>query len=135
MKNNLLVRDVMLSDGLFPKVEKDELMKETLIEMNKYGLGIACLVGENNSLIGVITDGDIRRILLKVNKPMAAIFVDDVQNYSTKDFSKIYPDTSLQKAVLIMEELKIWDLPVVDKSGTLKGLLHLHTAIKLLLGI
>ena len=66
---------------------------------------------------------------------MAAIFVDDVQNYSTKDFSKIYPDTSLQKAVLIMEELKIWDLPVVDKSGTLKGLLHLHTAIKLLLGI
>jgi len=135
MKSNFLVNDVMLKDGLFPKVDQNEMMKETLIEMDKFGLGIACLVDKANNLIGVITDGDIRRIILNVNKPMAAIFVDDVQIYSTTNFAKVNPETPLQKAVLIMEQLKIWDLPVVDKSGNLVGLLHLHPAIKLLLGV
>ena len=135
MKSNIKLSEVMLKIGSFPIVFKDELMQDTIIKMNHFGLGIACLVDNNNKLVGVLTDGDLRRMILNVQKPMAAIFVDDVEIYATKSFTKIDLDTPLNEAVLIMEELKIWDLPIINKKGILKGLLHLHPAIKLLLGI
>ena len=135
MKSNIKLSEVMLKIDSFPIVLKDELMQDTIIKMNHFGLGIACLVDNNNKLVGVLTDGDLRRMILNVQKPMAAIFVDDVEVYATKSFTKIDLDTSLNEAVLIMEELKIWDLPIINKKGILKGLLHLHPAIKLLLGI
>ena len=132
---NLIVKEVMLSFDKFPIVYQKELLRETIIEMCNYGLGIACIVNSDNKLKGVFTDGDIRRLILKVQKPIAALYVDDVIDYSTKEFVSIMPETSLKKAVLIMEKLNIWDLPVVDDKKYLKGLLHLHPALKRLLGI
>ena len=132
---NLIVKEVMLSSDKFPIVYQKELLRETIIEMCNYGLGIACIVNTDNKLKGVFTDGDIRRLILKVQKPIAALYVDDVIDYSTKEFVSIMPETSLKKAVLIMEKLNIWDLPVVDDKKYLKGLLHLHPALKRLLGI
>ena len=75
--NHLLVGEVMIKNGLFPTVKKNELLKETIEEMNKYGLGIACIVDSEDHLKGILTDGDIRRLILKVQKPIAAVFVDD----------------------------------------------------------
>ena len=62
-------------------------------------------------------------------------FVDDVNDYCTKVYSSIRPDSSLKSAILLMEELNIWDLPVVDDEKNLKGLLHLHPALKKLFKI
>ena len=135
LNNHVLVGEVMLTNSLFPTVNKHELLRETIESMNKYGLGIACIVDSNEKLIGVLTDGDIRRLIFKVQKPMAAIFVDDAYNYATKSFTKVQPSTTLKSAMLTMEELKIWDLPVVDENGYLKGLLHLHPALKFILGV
>ena len=132
---DILVQDVMMNCDSFPIVDERELVRETIIEMCNYGLGVACIVDSNNKLKGVFTDGDIRRLILKVQKPIAALFVDDVQDYCTKIFSSIKPDTSLKNAIILMEELNIWDLPVVDDENNLKGLLHLHPALKKLLGI
>ena len=56
-----------------------------------------------------------------------------MKDYCTKNFSSISPDSSLKSAIFLMEELKIWDLPVVDDHNNLKGLLHLHPALKKLL--
>ena len=131
----ILVRDVMLNCDSFPVVNDNELLRETIMEMCNYGLGVACIVNSKNQLEGVFTDGDIRRLILKVQKPIAALFVDDVKDYCTKIYSSINPDTSLKSAILLMEELNIWDLPVVDDQNNLKGLLHLHPALKKLLGI
>ena len=103
--------------------------------MCNYGIGVACIVNSKNELKGVFTDGDIRRLILKVQKPIAALFVDDVNDYCTKVYSSIKPSSSLKSAILLMEELNIWDLPVVDDEKNLKGLLHLHPALKKLLGI
>ena len=103
--------------------------------MCNYKIGIACVVNTNNQLKGVFTDGDIRRLILKVQKPIAALFVDDVNDYCTKVYSSIRPDSSLKSAILLMEESNIWDLPVVDDEKNLKGLLHLHPALKKLLDI
>ena len=135
MTEKILVKEVMMEYGSFPIVNQKELMKETIIEMCNFGLGIACIVNSQKELKGVFTDGDIRRLILKVQKPIAALFVDDVQDYSTKEYSFVSPNTSLKEAILIMEKFNIWDLPVVDDRKILKGLLHLHPALKKLLCI
>ena len=132
---NLLVKDVMLNIGEFPIVKEDELFRESIEVMNKYGLGITCIVDSKYKLKGVLTDGDIRRLLLNVQKPLAAIFVDEAYIYSTTKFANVNELTLLNKAVIKMEELKIWDLPVTDENSNLKGLLHLHPALKFVLGI
>ena len=132
---NLLVKEVMLSCNFFPIVSEKELLKETIIEMCNYKLGISCIVDSKYQLKGVFTDGDIRRLILKVQKPIAALFVDDVIDYATKEYTSVNPETSLKKAVLVMEKFNIWDLPVTDEKKVLKGLLHLHPALKKLLGI
>ncbi len=133
--NKLLVGEVMIKKGSFPTVKKNELLRETIEQMNIYGLGIACIIDSKDHLKGILTDGDIRRLILKVQKPMAAVFVDDAYNYSTKSYANVHPETPLRNAILIMEELKIWDLPVLDEEGCLRGLLHLHPALKFILGI
>ena len=132
---NLTVKEVMLSCDKFPVVNQKELLRETIIEMCNFGLGIACIVNTDYKLKGVFTDGDIRRLILKVQKPIAALYVDDVIDYSTKEYISIMPETSLKNAVLLMEKLNIWDLPVVNEQKYLKGLLHLHPALKKLLDI
>ena len=131
----ILVKDIMLKMGEFPTVSKNELFRESIEEMNKFGLGIACIVDSQNKLLGVLTDGDIRRLILRVQKPLAAIFVDEAYSFSTTRFTKMNENTFLSEAVIKMEKLKIWDLPVTDNNGVLKGLLHLHPALKFVLGI
>ena len=131
----ILVKDVMINCYSFPIVNERELLRETIIEMCNYKIGVACVVNKKNQLKGVFTDGDIRRLILKVQKPIAALFVDDVQDYCTKNYLSIKPNNSLKSAINLMEELNIWDLPVVDDQNNLKGLLHLHPALKKLLGI
>ena len=132
---NILVKDIMLKFGEFPIVGESELFRESIEEMNKFGLGITCIVDSQNKLLGVLTDGDIRRLILRVQKPLAAIFVDEAYSFSTTRFTKMNENTLLSEAVIKMEKLKIWDLPVTDKNGVLKGLLHLHPALKFVLGI
>ena len=135
MIEEILVKDVMMTCDSFPVVNDKELLRETIIEMCNYGLGVACIVNTKNQLRGIFTDGDIRRLILKVQKPIAALFVDDVKDYCTKIYSSIKPDTDLKSAIIFMEELNIWDLPVVDDKDNLKGLLHLHPALKKILGV
>lgn len=129
------VNEVMLTLDRFPVIPEREILKETLEAMGRSRLGIACIVDSRNRLLGIITDGDIRRKLLKVQKPVSAFFVDDALDHAIKTPVTISPSDTLLKAVELMGAKQIWDLPVVDGQGTLVGLLHLHPAVKVLLGI
>ncbi len=132
-KDKLLVKDVQLNLDQFPIVSQNELVKETLDEMNNFHLGIACIVNKQNKLLGVMTDGDIRRTLLSSQKPISALFVDDALEYAAIEFKSVSEQTTLIEAVNLMAQYRIWDLPVVDSGEILKGLLHLHPAVDLLL--
>ena len=77
-------KDIMLKLGDFPVVPYNMILKEALEEMNKYNLGVACLVDKKNILKGIITDGDIRRKLLNDQKPFSAFFVDDSIKHAVK---------------------------------------------------
>lgn len=131
----MLVRDVMLPPDRFPVIDERIILKEALEAMGKFHLGIACIVDDRNKLLGILTDGDIRRKLLKVQKPFSAFFVDDALDHAIRSPVTTSPTDSLIHAVNVMEKKKIWDLPVVDDRGNLVGLLHLHPAIQALLGI
>ena len=127
------VKDVMIPIGKFPIIEKTTIFKEALTEMGEANLGLVCIVNENKELMGLITDGDLRRKLLKVQKPFSSFFVDDALIHAKKNPITCSPDDELKKIVNLMGEKQIWDLPVVDKNKKLVGLLHLHPAVKKLI--
>lgn len=127
------VKDVMLPLDRFPVVGKTVMLKEALDVMNNLRLGIACIVDNDNKLLGILTDGDIRRKLTQVQKPLSALFVDDALDHAIHSPVTSKPDDTLDNAVETMEAKKIWDLPVVNEQGILLGMLHLHPVVEALL--
>ena len=133
MNKKYIVQEVMLEKKYFPIVEENEILKTALDKMNSFGHGIVCLINDKSELIGVITDGDIRRRLLSSQKPLSAMFIDDAIKHSIKSPITVSNNSKLEDAVNLMEKKKIWDLPVINENNHLIGLLHLHNAIKKLL--
>lgn len=129
---NLRVSDVALQSGRFPVMAPTAVFKTALEEMGRSRLGIVCVVDQDQKLLGIVTDGDIRRQLLTMQKPFSAFFGDDVIDHAIKDPSTVSPDANLLDAVEIMENKQVWDLPVVDEDNRLVGLVHLHPIVKLL---
>ena len=127
------INQVMLKMNEIPLVKSNAILKEAVEQMNDYNLGIVCIIDDDDKLVGVITDGDIRRKLLKVQKPFSALLIDDAIDHSIKNPIIINANDTLKNSVEIMGEKQIWDLPVVNEKGILVGLLHLHPAVKLLL--
>ena len=132
---NLDIKSVMLDLNSTPKIESRAILKEALELMDDNRLGIVCIVDKDGVLKGIITDGDIRRMLTRVQKPFAALMSDDVIDHSIKDPVTVKSDTSITKATSIMGNKRVWDLPVVSDDGILEGLLHLHPVIEAILGV
>ena len=124
------VEDVMIQMGNFPIVTQKTILKEALTEMGEENLGLVCIINEKNKLLGLITDGDLRRKLLKVQKPFSAFFIDDALIHSNQNPITCNSKDNLKEVVKLMGEKQIWDLPVVRKNNELVGLLHLHPAVK-----
>ena len=131
--SDLTVADVMLPLEKTPKTSGRTLLKEALELMDKHRLGIVCIPDASGALEGIITDGDIRRMLSTVQKPLAALMSDDVIVHAIKSPTTVTASASLREAIDVMGKKQIWDLPVVNQ-GRLKGLLHLHPAINAILG-
>jgi CBS domain-containing protein len=131
----MLVSDVMMVGDRVPVVSEMVILKEALEVMGRSRLGIVCIVDSNKKLLGILTDGDIRRSLLKVQKPFSSFFVDDALDHAIRAPVTVSPSETLIHAVDVMEQKQIWDLPVVNESRELVGLLHLHPAIQALLGV
>ncbi len=131
-KTNPTITDVMLPLDKFAVVSPKTLFKVALEDMRRFRLGVVC-VAQDGVLQGVVTDGDIRRQLLTQQKPSAALFADDVSVHMTTKPLSIAPDRNLSDAVAVMEDARVWDLPVVGADGQLLGLLHLHPVVKALM--
>ena len=131
--STMVVSEVMMGFDRVPVINEAVILKEALEEMGRMCLGIVCIVNSENKLLGILTDGDIRRKLLKIQKPFSAFCVDDALEHAILDPMTIKPGDTLVHAVDVMEQKQIWDLPVVDEKDLLVGLLHLHPAVKALL--
>ena len=133
MNNNFDIKSVMLNINKTPILLSDAIFKDVIDKMNEFKLGIVCIINDNSKLIGILTDGDIRRRLIKSQKPISALFLDEAKKYCVKDPQIVKPEMKLVDAVKLMGEKQIWDLPVTDSNNKLIGLLHLHTAISKIL--
>jgi arabinose-5-phosphate isomerase len=108
-----------------PKVISGQSLKEVIVEMTAKRLGITAVVDTANQLLGIITDGDLRR-MLENSTAIDAVKADDIM---TKNPVTIGPDEMAVDALDILRKKEISQLAVVE-SGRYLGILHLHDLVK-----
>lgn len=118
----LRVSDVMHSGAEVPAVREHVKLSEGLVEMSRKGLGMTAIVDRKNTILGIFTDGDLRRALdssIDVHKTeMSAVM--------HRECKTIAPDVLAAEAVHLMEEYKITALLVADQDRRLVGALNVH---------
>lgn len=116
------IRDVMSRDEAVPMIPAESLVPEALREMSRKGMGATLVVGKDGELLGIFTDGDVRRALNKdgdlINKSIRQVMTPKPRSISE--------DCSVADALEVMERYLITVLPVIDGKGRLRGILHLH---------
>lgn len=122
----LHVNDIMHTGDELPKVYADTLLKDALLEMTNKGLGVTAIVDDAEKVIGIYTDGDLRRTLDK-NVDMNSSTVAD---FMTQGCKTISANALAASALAVMEENKINALLVVDEQQTLCGVLNMHDLLK-----
>jgi arabinose-5-phosphate isomerase len=120
------VGDLMHSGEALPKVPETALLTEALLEMSRKGLGMTAVVGGADRLLGLFTDGDLRRALDKTFDIRAA----KVAEVMTLDPRTIGPEKLAAEAVQMMDQHKINGLLVVDAEGRLVGALNMHDLLR-----
>ncbi|MGH9587195.1 MAG: KpsF/GutQ family sugar-phosphate isomerase [Acidobacteriaceae bacterium] len=116
------VDQLMHTGDAVPRVQRNTPMKDVIYEMSRKKLGMTA-VDENGRLLGILSDGDLRRLLEREGS--------DALNKTAGDAMNPHPRTIpagelAVKALSLMEETKITSLLVVDANGVLEGVLHLH---------
>jgi arabinose-5-phosphate isomerase len=126
MSNSQTVSEKMLGLGKFPVLTAKDTLKKALDEMTNHRLGIACFTNEKNELIGILTDGDLRRLLLTRQNPLPALLITPAIEFGHSTPTSIHGNQSLVEAASLMHDKQIWDLPVIDADKKLVGLIHRH---------
>ena len=121
----LKVKDLMHTKNNNPVVNSDVLFSDALVEMTSKGLGCTSVV-ENKKLTGIITDGDLRRILSNFQNAQNL----KVKRVMTENPISGSPEMPAVDALTLMEDHKITMLPIVDKDNSPVGMLHMHDLIK-----
>ena len=116
------VSSLMHSGQAIPRVTPQTPMSEVIYEMSRKGLGITTVV-EDEKLAGLISDGDLRRLLERHGKQVLDLTAGACM---TRSPQVVRPDLFAIAALDIMERNRITSLPVVDESGCLQGVVHLH---------
>jgi len=116
------VSALMHSGRALPRVEPNTRMADVIYEMSRKGLGMTTVVA-GGKLVGLISDGDLRRLLERHGKEVFELTAEQCMTRSPK---VVTPEMFAIAALDIMEQKKITSLPVVDERGDLKGVLHLH---------
>ncbi len=117
----LHVEDVMRTGEQLPRVTVDTSLHDGLVEMSAKGLGMTTIVDAAGRMLGVFTDGDLRRLLDKPFNLQSRM--GDLMKSNAKS---VRPKMLAAEAVHVMETSRITALPVVDESGQLVGALNVH---------
>ena len=122
----LKVGDIMASGAEIPRVDNDAVMKEALFEMTVKGLGMTTVVDANDKLLGIFTDGDLRRCI-DMGHDIKVAAITDIM---TASCTTISPDILAVEALNIMEDKSITQLVVTDENETPVGIIHMHHILK-----
>lgn len=119
------VRDLMHIQGEIPRVLPTADIRETILEMTRHGFGMTAIVDESDYLLGVFTDGDLRRSFENgrelQGRPIAELM--------TTSSHTILPDELAVTALNMLQEHSITALPVVQ-AGQIVGIIHMHDLLR-----
>lgn len=124
----LTVEDLMHTGDAMPKVYAPTPMKDVILEITSKRLGVTTVLGENDELIGIITDGDLRRAIEKYANVLSKKALDVM----TRNPKVIRKDALATYALKTMEEFSITSLVVLEGADDRrpKGILHIHDLLK-----
>ena len=122
----LHVSDIMHKGNELPKVHTSTSLHEALLEMTSKRLGLAAVVNDNNHVMGVFTDGDLRRTFEKMSSIEANMAIEQIM---TKTPLTITPDVRVVEALELMNHKKISQFLVVDENEELIGVITMHDII------
>jgi len=117
------VESLMHSGENAPRVLPTAKMPDVIYEMSRKGLGLAAVTEASGKLLGIITDGDLRRVMQKRQENVLALSAVDCM---TKNPVTLARNELAASALRVMEERKITSLLIVDPAGKLEGVLHIH---------
>jgi arabinose-5-phosphate isomerase len=120
------VRDVMRVGRAVPEVVPATTLPDAILEMSRGGIGMTAVVSPEHRVIGIVTDGDLRRAFAR-NLDLRALTVSDIMGREPR---AIGPERLAVEAVEMMEQHRINQLPVVDEAGMLVGALNMHDLFK-----
>jgi len=123
----LKISDVMHTGAAIPMVRTDATLTEALIEMSRKGLGMTAIVEGDAHLVGVFTDGDLRRMLDDHGVDLRTTSVGEAMSHNPK---VIGPDKLAAEAAQLMETYKIHALLVVDDARRVVGALNIHDLLR-----
>lgn len=118
----LKVKDLMRTGERVPRVSRDTLMSEAIQEMSRKMMGVTAVVNGAGALLGVISDGDLRRLLERDTALLSRTAGDCLH----ADPKTIGPEEFASAALARMEESKITSLFILGENRRLAGALHLH---------
>ncbi|KPA16382.1 KpsF/GutQ family protein [Candidatus Magnetomorum sp. HK-1] len=119
---SMKIKDLMLGEDRVPIVHSNVNMQTVIKEMNQESLGAVIVIDDDHKLVGIITDGDIRRMIAEHENIMAL----PIQSVMIQNPRTLQPDQSAVIALNLMEKHQITVLPIVDKDLKIQGILHLH---------
>jgi arabinose-5-phosphate isomerase len=117
------VRDLMHTGEALPEVAADTVMTQVIHEMSHKKLGMTTVLGEGQRLLGMISDGDLRRLLERDGPQALAHTAGEIMNAKPVT---IAPEAFAGEALALMEARKITSLIVVGAQGEALGVVHLH---------
>jgi arabinose-5-phosphate isomerase len=130
MSNETLIENIMITPDKFTVVTPEVNLVTVLERMSEFKIGHVCVVDKQMKLVGVFTDGDFRRLILNIQKPLPALLSDDIIKYTSTNPKTTYVDGDFSEVKKIMSDNKIWDLPVIDRDQKLVGLIHMSSLLK-----
>ncbi|MCE5263562.1 MAG: KpsF/GutQ family sugar-phosphate isomerase [Deltaproteobacteria bacterium] len=116
------VRDVMIGGKQIPRVYSGTLILDAIQEMDQKNKGFVLVVDGTETLLGILTDGDVRRLVRREKR-----FLDQkIDSFMTRSPKSIHEETYVAQAIEYMQREEITTLVVTDKAARLKGYIHLH---------
>lgn len=121
------VKELMHTGDELPVSYPDTVMLDAVLEITSKRLGVVVIVNENKKILGIITDGDVRRGVQRYGKELFELKASQIMTINPKTINE---EELAAVALSTMQKYSITSLVVPDSEGTLKGLIHIHDILK-----
>tara|TARA_B100001248_G_scaffold239647_1_gene205093 strand:+ start:178 stop:585 length:408 start_codon:yes stop_codon:yes gene_type:complete len=131
VENTSTIKQLIREIKNIPFLKDSSILRDVIDIKEKFNFGTVVIVDKKNTVLGIITDGDLRRIITKSQKHYSALMVESVINFMNKNPIYInHNNLSIDTIKEIFVSNKILDIVVVDNDKCLKGIIHIHDILE-----